>query len=380
MLTNSRLSGQPHLGASASDGDLTEGAVTTNVARVTDAPPVDGIDAAAVTAWLAERATVVPPLRFSQITGGRSNLTYLVADAAGTRWVLRRPPLGHVLATAHDMAREHRIISAFAGTEVPVPPTVGLCEDVEVNGAPFFVMDFVEGTVLRDLDAVEAVSTDARGTLTDRLVDVLAAIHRVSPAEVGLDTLARTDGYVARQLKRWHAQWEKSAYTHVTGIDEVHARLTADIPVQHGFTIVHGDYRLDNCIVDDTGEIAAVLDWELCTLGDPLADVGLLLVYWSRPDDAFSPLPVSPTLADGFPEREHLVERYAAASGHDVTDVDYYVALGYWKLACILAGVATRYGAGAMGSTDARDLADFFGRQLDLLVGAASAAATRSGR
>lgn len=347
---------------------------------MTDARADEGIDAQAVTAWLSARAQVQPPLEFSLITGGRSNLTYRVTDAAARRWVLRRPPLGHVLATAHDMSREHRIISSFATTDVPVPTVVGLCEDVDVNGAPFFMMDFVDGVVLRDRAAAEAIPVAARATLTDNLVDVLAAIHRIDPASIGLDTLARTDGYVARQLKRWHGQWEKSAYTHVTGIDTVYRQLAANIPEQRGFTIVHGDYRLDNCIVDHNGQIAAVLDWELCTLGDPLADVGLLLVYWAQQGDAFSALPDTATLAEGFPDKAHLVARYAESSGRDVTDVDYYVALGYWKLACILAGVATRYGSGAMGSSDAEGLAEFFGHQLELLVGAASDAASRSHR
>lgn len=347
---------------------------------MTDATAVEGIDAASVTAWLSARATVTPPLRFELITGGRSNLTYAVHDAAGTRWVLRRPPLGHVLATAHDVGRESRIMAALAPTDVPVPPIVGRCDDDAVNGAPFIVMDHVDGLVLRNREAAEQLAEPARRATADNLVDVLARIHAVAPESVGLGDLGRRDGYVARQLKRWHAQWERSAYTHVTGIDDVHRRLSADVPEQHDSTIVHGDYRLDNCIVRPDGSIAAVLDWELCTLGDPLADVGLLLVYWSQADDSFAALPDAPTIATGFPDRAVLVERYAAASGRPVEDVDFYVALGYWKLACILAGVATRYAAGQMGSTDAQALAELFGAQLELLVDAASDAAGRSGR
>jgi aminoglycoside phosphotransferase (APT) family kinase protein len=347
---------------------------------VTAPTAVEGIDPEPVTTWLSARAEVTPPLDFELITGGRSNLTYLVRDAAGTRWVLRRPPLGHVLATAHDVGRESRIMSALAPTAVPVPPIVGTCDDVEVYGAPFIVMDHVDGLVLRDRSAAEALDETTRRVVADNLVDVLAAIHAVDPDTVGLGDLGRRDGYVERQLKRWHGQWERSAYTHVTGIDDVHRRLSTAVPEQHTSTIVHGDYRLDNCIVSRDGEIAAVLDWELCTLGDPLADVGLLLVYWSQPDDAFAALPDAPTATAGFPDRAALVERYAAVSGRTVDDVDYFVALGYWKLACILAGVATRYAAGQMGSADAQALAELFGAQLDLLVTAASDAAGRSGR
>ncbi len=344
----------------------------------TDAPA--GIDGPAVTAWLADRVPVSEPLTFSLITGGRSNLTFDVTDAADGHWVLRRPPLGKVLATAHDMGREHRIIAALHDTPVPVPPTVGLCTDPEVNGVPFFVMDHVAGHVLRDRAAAEHLNESARAAAAGHLVEVLAAIHAVDPDEVGLGDLGRRSDYVARQLKRWHAQWERSAYTHLTGIDDVHRRLSARMPDQHDSTIVHGDYRLDNCIVTDDGRVAAVLDWELCTLGDPLADIGLLLVYWAELGDGFSALPDAPTTAPGFPGRAELTERYAEASGRHIDDVDYYVALGYWKLACILAGVATRYADGQMGDTDTAGIAELFGAQIGHLVEAADEAAGRSGR
>lgn len=340
-----------------------------------------GIDAPAVTRWLSERAPVTEPLAFSLISGGRSNLTFDVTDAADGHWVLRRPPLGHVLATAHDMGREHRIIAALADTDVPVPPVVGLCSDDSVNGAPFFVMDHVDGLVLRDRATAEKLTESARSAAALNLVDALAAIHAVNPDEVGVGDLGRREGYVARQLKRWHAQWARSAYTDVTGIDDVYRRLSAAIPEQHESTIVHGDFRLDNTIVTPDGEIAAVLDWELCTLGDPLADVGLLQVYWSESSDRFSALPEAPTTAAGFPSRAEVTERYAATSGRRVDDVDYYVALGYWKLACILAGVATRYADGQMGdNADAAALADLFGAQIGHLVDTASEATERSGR
>ncbi len=339
-----------------------------------------GIDGPAITRWLGERVPVHEPLRFSLISGGRSNLTFDVTDAAGGHWVLRRPPIGHVLATAHDMEREHRIIAALRDTPVPVPPTVDLCTDTEVNDAPFFVMDYVDGLILRDRATAEKLDEPARVAAGTDLIDVLAAIHAVDPDEVGLGDLGRREHYVERQLKRWHGQWERSAYTHVTGIDDVHRRLSADVPEQHESTIVHGDYRLDNCIVTPDGRVAAVLDWELCTLGDPLADIGLLLVYWSERTDGFSALPESPTTVPGFASRAQITERYAQASGRQVDEVDYYVALGYWKLACILAGVATRYADGQMGDDDATGLAELFGAQIVNLVGAADAAAGRAGR
>jgi aminoglycoside phosphotransferase (APT) family kinase protein len=332
-----------------------------------DVPP--GIDVAAVTEWFAARAPEMQgPLRFQIIAGGRSNLTYRVDDAGGHTWVLRRPPLGHVLATAHDMGREHRIVSALADTDVPVPSLLGLCEDESVNGAPFYVMDFVDGAVVRDQASGEQLSPDARRRSGDALADVLARIHRVDVDAVGLGDLGRKEAYIERQLRRWHRQWEQSKTRELPVVDEVHDALAASIPEQGPATIVHGDYRLDNCLVGPDGDIRAVLDWELCTLGDPLADVGLLLVYWTEPGDELAVLGASATLLDGFPSRAEIAESYAAASGRDVANLGYYMAFGYWKLACILEGVHARYRAGAMGETG--DF-EFFGQLVEQLASTA---------
>ena len=317
-----------------------------------DAP--EGIDAAGVGGWFAERVPDVrPPLAFERISGGRSNLTYRVTDAAGRRWALRRPPLGKRLGSAHDMGREHRVIAALQDTAVPVPPVVGLCEDEAVNGAPFYVMDFVEGPVLRSLEQASAFpGEDDRRALGMRVVDTLATIHAVDPDEVGLGDLGKKTDYVARQLHRWQGQWEKSKTRELPLVDRVHERLVARIPEQGPATIVHGDYRLDNMILTPEGEVAAVVDWELCTLGDPLADVGLLMVYWSEPGDEFVPLFEPATMAPGFPSREQVRERYAERSGRDLSKLDFYVALGLWKLAIILEGVYARYAAGQYGEAD----------------------------
>jgi aminoglycoside phosphotransferase (APT) family kinase protein len=330
-----------------------------------------GVDVARVTAWFqAHAADVVPPLAFDLIAGGRSNLTYRVTDAAGRSWVLRRPPLGQVLATAHDMGREHRIISALAPTDVPVAPVVGLCTDESVNGAPFYVMDFVDGLVARDAAAARALDVPARARAGAQIADVLARIHAVDPDAVGLGDLGRKEGYVERQLKRWYGQWQKSKTRELPVVDEVHAALAARVPDQGPAAIVHGDYRLDNCLLRPDGTIAAVLDWELCTLGDPLADVGLLLVYWTERDDAHPALLDASTTLEGFPTRTELVDRYARASGRDVSAVDYYVAFGYWKLACILEGVYARYKGGVMGETSGFE---GFAAQVEILAEAAKA-------
>ena len=313
---------------------------------------VEGIDRGPVSDWLAANvAGAVAPFSFDLIAGGRSNLTYRVTDADGHAYALRRPPVSHVLATAHDMTREHTVISALQSTDVPVPRTLGLCTDAGVNGAPFYVMSFVDGHILRDEQASAALPEAVRAHASESLVDTLALLHSVDVDVVGLGEFARREGYIARQLKRWHGQFEQSTLDGQPGpavIDQAWKELSAKIPEQQGATIVHGDYRLDNTVLDDRGDVIAILDWEICTLGDPLADLGLLLVYWAEVDDVHQAvLGAAPTALPGFATRAQLVERYAAASGRDVSAVPYYQAFGIWKLACILQGVYVRYAGGA---------------------------------
>ena len=314
----------------------------------------DGINKKPIEEWFGANVSGVDfPLAFERIAGGHSNLTYRVTDAAGQKWALRRPPLGKRLGSAHDMAREHKVVSALGGTEVPVAPVVGLCEDESVNDAPFYVMEFVEGPVLRGLMEAEAFPDEGdRRAIGERVADTLVAIHGVDPDAVGLGDLGKKEDYVARQLHRWKGQWEKSKTRELEPIDRVHEALSARIPAQGPATIVHGDYRLDNMILTDSGEVAAVVDWELCTLGDPLADVGLLMVYWPDRGENTLALGMPANLAPGFPTREELTSRYAERSGRDLSDLDFYVALGYWKLAIILEGVYARYTAGGYGKVN----------------------------
>jgi aminoglycoside phosphotransferase (APT) family kinase protein len=321
------------------------------------APPADqghveGIDQDRVTEWMASAVSQAkPPFRFELIAGGRSNLTYRVTDHAGQAFALRRPPVSHVLPTAHDMKREYTVISALGETDVPVPVALGLCTDEAVNGAPFYVMTFVEGRIVRDERAAAQLSEAARLRAGDSLIDTLARLHAVDVDAVGLGEFARRDGYIPRQLKRWHGQFTQSTVGGEPGpgvVDRVHELLASRIPEQQGVAIVHGDYRLDNTVLDDDGNVLAILDWEICTLGDPLADLGLLLVYWAEPEDGDAALVgVSPTALPGFARRSELLARYAAATGRDVTEIAYYRAFGFWKLACILQGVFARYAGGA---------------------------------
>jgi aminoglycoside phosphotransferase (APT) family kinase protein len=272
--------------------------------------------------------------------------------------------MGHVLATAHDMAREHRIISALADSGVPVPSIVGLCEDEEVNGAPFYVMDFVPGLVVRDVPAAEALPVEVRRRMGESLVEVLARLHAVDLDVVGLSGLGRHDGYIERQLKRWRTQFVDATTREIPRVLEVHDLLAARVPTQQGVGIVHGDYRLDNCMMSADGEVAAVLDWELCTLGDVLADVAGMVAYGdSRTTGGVLP----PTSVEGFPTTDEVRELYARHGTRDLADLDFYVAFAYWRITCIVEGVYSRYAAGVMGDQDDPRLVEAFGqRVLDL--------------
>lgn len=342
--------------AEAGEGGLAHGrsAPGDQAAHIGGGTTPVGIRSAAVTAWLCEHVEGLrPPLHFLLVAGGRSNLTYRVEDAEGRAVALRRPPVSHVLPTAHDMAREHRIIRALSPTPVPVPLPLGLCEDEAVNGAPFYVMSFVDGLVLRDAATADAVFADAsaRRAAGEGLADTLAALHAVDVDEVGLGDLAKREGYIERQLRRWSAQFDQTKEAGVAepgAVEAVGATLAARIPVQRRAAIVHGDFRLDNAVLRPDGTVAAVLDWELCTLGDPMADVGTFLDYWATPDEGEPILGRMPaSTLPGFPTAPELLERYARTSGADVSEVRYFMAFGYWRLACILQGVYARYRAGA---------------------------------
>jgi aminoglycoside phosphotransferase (APT) family kinase protein len=335
---------------------------------------VSGIARDKVDPWLADRVGgAAPPFDYRLIAGGRSNLTYAVVDRGGRRFVLRRPPLGHVLESAHDMGREHRIISALAPTAVPVPAPLAFCADPAVNDAPFYVMDFVDGVVLDDAqDAERHLDEAARARASRSLIDVLVELHAVDPDAVGLGDLGRKDGYVERQLRRWQAQFEKSKSRDIPAMDEVHRRLASHVPPQRRTAIVHGDYRLGNCLVGPDGAVRAVLDWELCTLGDPLADLGWTVAWWAEPGESSDHLrPSVPSMVPGFATRSALVERYTERSGADAGELHFYVALAYWKLACISEGVHARYRAGVMGAEATSADQEAFGDRVQTLADAA---------
>ncbi len=318
--------------------------------------PVAGADPAVVGPYLADALgdPAWKDLTVTLIAGGKSNLTYRVDSSAGSV-VLRRPPLGHVLPTAHDMGREFRVMSGLGGTAVPVPKMLHFCTDAEVLGQPFYVMERVEGHVVTTkLPDGYAETPEERRKLSNGLVDVLAALHSVDYRAVGLGEFGRPDGYTARQVARWSKQWDATRLDGMEQVDALAADLSAQLPTTQRSTIVHGDYRLDNTMLHPTevGRINAVLDWEMSTLGDPLADLGILLVYWAQASDVDlrkSGAPVGAvTSLPGFLTRNEVASGYAARTGLDVSVLPWYVAFGFFKLAVVCAGIAMRVKFGVM--------------------------------
>jgi aminoglycoside phosphotransferase (APT) family kinase protein len=318
---------------------------------VADSAAVAGIDTDVLAAWLDRSCPglVSGPLQASLITGGKSNLTYRVTDGS-THVVVRRPPLGHVLATAHDMGREYRAMAALAGTDVPVPAMHALCEDPEVLGAPFYVMEQVAGTPYKTAAELEALGAERTRAISEGLVDTLGRLHSVDFAAVGLAEFGRPDGYLERQVRRWRKQLESSRSRDIDGIDELADRLSRSIPANGEGTIVHGDYRLDNVLVDDADHMTAVLDWEMSTLGDPLTDVAVMLAYQQMAeashDAGVSSSVTDAPLAAGYLSRDDVLERYAAGTGRDVSDIGFHLGLAFFKLAVILEGIYFRYSQG----------------------------------
>ncbi|AZK93339.1 MULTISPECIES: phosphotransferase family protein [Streptomyces] len=326
--------------------------------------PPPGLDPARLRDLLdRERPGLVTgPLTAELIEGGRSNLTYSVTDGR-ERWVVRRPPLGHILATAHDMRREHRVISALHPTPVPVPRPVLFCEDTSVTGAPFYVMEYAPGTPYRTAGQLAALGPERTRSVLLGLLDTLVDLHAVAPEAVGLGDFGRPDGYLDRQLRRWGKQLAASRSRDLEGIDELHAELGRALPESPAPAVVHGDYRLDNVLVGPDDRITAVLDWEMSTVGDPLTDLGLLAMY-SHPLE-LPDSPVSSTAAaPGHPTAAELVERYAERSGRKVHAISWYTAFAWFKLAVILEGIHYRY---VLGQTVGTGF-DRFGPLVPLLV------------
>jgi aminoglycoside phosphotransferase (APT) family kinase protein len=307
-----------------------------------DPSEVVGIDPEAVTRWFDQLGVgFTGPLRFERIGLGQSNLTYLVRDADDRRWVLRRPPLGQLLASAHDVAREARIMAALAPTDVPVPQILSVAQDPEIADVPLVLMEFIDGQVIDTMTAAESLAPQRRRQIGLSLPTTLAKIHAVDIDVVGLSDLASHKPYAHRQLKRWAGQWEQSKTRELPELDDLTRRLVAAAPEQRELSLVHGDFHLRNVIVSrGSGAVIGALDWELSTLGDPLADMGTMLAYWPEPGEDMGDFAAS-TL-DGFPDRAELARIYLDQTGRDPHALKYWHALGLWKIAIIAEGVMRR--------------------------------------
>ncbi|CAN5547317.1 phosphotransferase family protein [soil metagenome] len=302
---------------------------------------VEGLDVAAVSAYLEQHTDLRGPFEASLLSGGRSNLTYALTDGS-RRWVLRRPPLGHVLASAHDMGREHRVMAALGASAVPVPRMVVRCTDPGVTGAEFYVMEFVDGTIVRDAEQLDVLTDAEAATVADSLVETLLALHAVDPAEVGLGDLGRPAGYAERQVRTWTRQLAASRSRDLPEVERLATRLAEVVPVNPRHAVVHGDYRLDNAVLGPDHRVTAVLDWEMATLGDPLTDLASLVVWWDGLAGLDSPVAAVP--GDHLDvSSERMLRAYTAATGVDPDALGWYVAFAYFKLAAIFEGIHYRH-------------------------------------
>ena len=317
--------------------------------EITDPP---GLRLASLSKWMQENIAGFDGsshLQATLLAGGRSNVSYRLADASGSNWVLRRPPLGHIMPSAHDMGREFRVLSGLNSVSFPTPTTRGYCEDESVIGAKFMLMDFVDGRVIESAQTAAALTTTQASEISQELVDTLARLHTIDPATAGLDQLGKPTGYLQRQVKRWGEQWQITKTRELTEIETLHSWLEtaiAKVPETLPTSIVHGDYRIDNVILaGDRSEIIAVLDWEMSTLGDPISDLAISLVYWSQATDTLRkriPVAEDVTSGPGFWSRQQVLDRYVDQTGLDISHLDKCVAVACFKLAVIMESIHHR--------------------------------------
>ena len=317
--------------------------------QVSDPP---GLRLASLSNWMQDNVAgfdASGPIQATLLAGGRSNISYQLTDASGSSWVLRRPPLGHIMPSAHDMGREFRVLSGLNKVAFPTPTTRGYCEDESVIGAKFMMMDFIDGRVIESAQTASSLSETQASEISQELVDTLARLHAVDPAAAGLDQLGKPAGYLQRQVKRWGEQWQITKTRELSEIETLHAWLETAItkvPESLPASIVHGDYRIDNVILArDKSEIVAVLDWEMSTLGDPISDLAISLVYWSQATDTLrKKIPVAEDVTSGlgFWSRQQVLDRYVSQTGLDISHLDECVALACFKLAVIMESIHHR--------------------------------------
>jgi aminoglycoside phosphotransferase (APT) family kinase protein len=326
-------------------------------------PP--GLDIDRTTAWMsANVAAMQPPFSFGLIAAGSSNLTYRVEDASGEKFILRRPPATAALDSAHDVRREFKVMTALRRTDVPVPDTIALCSDTAITGAPFLIMSYAEGLILRTQTSAVELGAAKCSLAGRRFFDVLARMHTLDVAAVGLGELSRGGRYVQRQLGRWMRQYEASVQGEPDPlVIDLHQRLVSSAPRATGDDnqLVHGDYHIDNVVFHPDMSVKAVLDWELAALGHPIADLAWALMFWARPGDGIVMMQDAVTAAPGFPERDELANAYAQASEYSLESLPYFTAFVLWKLACLMQGVLFRAESGGGGGLQQGRSADAIG-------------------
>jgi aminoglycoside phosphotransferase (APT) family kinase protein len=347
---------------------------TSSISAEQPAEGPQGFDVSTVMPWLEAKCTwMLGPYCWERLAGGHSNLTYRVTDAAGNSFVLRRPPEGELLPSAHDMAREFKIMKALWDTPVPVAEPLAFCDDKSVTGAIFYAMRAIDGKSLYALEEVLALVPEGlRREHGFHFIDVLADLHAVDPNAVGLGDLGRPDAYVARQLKRWRASWDAAKTVDAPDVERLHEFLSNNTPEQGPARLVHGDYGLHNCVSNAQGQVAAVIDWEISTLGDPLADLAYAINGWGKPGE-ISARGIRPSQAPGYPTDAELLARYAEKTGVDLSTIGFYVSFNHWKTVCILNGVLARYYAGQK-STEGVDIDGLCGARDEALLKAVEAA------
>jgi aminoglycoside phosphotransferase (APT) family kinase protein len=343
-------------------------------------PSAEGYDIPAVERWIEEHVdALTPPFEWTRLEGGHSNLTYRLDDTSGRSAVIRRPPQGELLPRAHDMSREWALISALGPSAVPVPAALGFCESPDVTGAWFYVMGLIDGRPLYSAaETLEWVPAEKRTALAHSFFDVLADLHSLVPDEIGLGDLGKKEGYVGRQLKTWYRSWNASvepACYDDPRAHELQQYFLEHMPDQGMARVVHGDYGLHNCLIGADSNVIAVVDWEISTLGDPLADLAYALNPWPDPTDTSPVDLLLATAAPGFPTRTQLAQRYAQRTGRNLDKLDYYIGFNRWKTAAIIHGVYARYMAGQK-STEGVDM-DGLRHRIDDSLGAAAQAVNR---
>lgn len=337
------------------------------------------VDLTSLSAYLQQQLSLRGALTATLIAGGRSNPTYELADGH-SRWIMRRPPYGDVLKSTHDVLREARIVSALAGSSVPVPNIVAACEDASLIGAPFYVMDKLEGRTFRTHADTSELTSQQRAMMSDALLDTLVDLHEIDPLSIGLESFGRSKGYLERQLARWGRQWKAVCTSERAEVDELLRRLSSSIPRTRFPGIVHGDYKIDNVMVDvlDPAKIVGVLDWEMATLGDTLADLGILVSFWDEIGQMHNPITAGATAHPGFPSSDQIIEKYAHRRGIDIDDIDWYVVFADFKIAVILEQIHARHLQGTTVGAGFDGIGDMVGPLLQRALDKSSTASDPS--